>query len=424
MKKFLCLLLSFVLVIGPCMVVSASAEDTTAADESDFDFEEKFNEWLGGFSLDSYVLPDFSGYDIDALIASGALDEIDVGGVSLGFIYNSTEALDWNKMAFDASTIYLVMGNLNVYFKNLIFNEFSDTDKYNSANATWLANKIVDIFFGPTAPDVSVTLSKTGDVDVFVEEIIFACRSGFTSLIELIQTNWVDAKINFWPVLYALGVDLYDIYDKTSAKEILEETLKALIVDFLEKPVYTFLDIFWAFARSYKNFMVTPMAAALSTRISEGAITVEQLDAPHNLFNLIFNNNINTDTSHLQFLTIPYQRFAVAVDRTECFYYAMIYMILLGSYGNNGTVFDGYKSYIQTKTSFEQSDKDTICSLIDGFAGGNLGNVITFVQNMLVQNITDSAQTFLQKLINMIRDMLEGFINSLDKIFGFSARWS
>ena len=426
MKKALCLLLALIMMFSVCFTVPVYAEEeTTQGEDAGFDIGGKIDEMLGGFTLDSYTIPEeFYDAEIDELLAAGYLSGIDIGGVSLEYVYTSKDPYPWQSMTIDKNSVYLAMGNLNLYLQNLMFNYYKDDVCFTDESATWLANWIVDIFFGTECADVSVTLSEEGDLTTFVVEVLNACKGPFgISLYTHLENVWLESHVNFWPVIYSMGTNLDDIYVKDDITEILEEALRAIIIAFRENPLYAIIDTLWAFSRHYNSAMVIPLSAALDIRISNGDITAEEMCDPHNVLNLVFNGNNSANTGRLQFMPVPYQRFAVANDRVDCFYTMMVYILLLSGYKNNTAVFGGYKNMIQANEILPQEEKDTLCSLIDSLTSGDFNYFMTFTVNGLINNVTEKAKNILDLIIERIQEILEDIVKFLDDIFSFADRW-
>lgn len=428
-KKLLCVLLCTLMVTTSCFML-ASGEDGS---DKEFDFEQEaldtLDAFLGGYSLDSYDIPNFADINFDELIASGALNEVNLGGMTLDELYNSTDPIKWENMSIDSSIIYLAMGNLNLYLKNLMNKYYTNEVMYSSRNASLLANKLCDVFFGPNHQEIIVTLDseEKGQQLPFIRAVLRGAKSGITSVVQLIQANWIDRGINYLPMVYALGVDLDDIWNKNSAQEVVEESLMALINNFIDNPLYTVMDIIWAVCRAYNSYMNVPIRASFETRINAGEITEDEIGQPHNVLNLLFNGNNKTHNGvQLQFLTAPYIRMGRAADRVELFYYLMVYAMLIGNYGRNDEVIDIYEQKVQAYNyvPLPQKDKDYICDLLDGFTSGNLNGVITFTTSTAVDNVKDNVNSFFQKIVKRIQEILEELIAFFDNIFGFKDKWT
>ena len=430
-KRLLCIILSVLMAVGSCAVFTAGAEGEDKAFDFDISDLGGLSEVLDGYSIDKYDVPDLADVSFDDLLASGVLKNVDVGGMTLDELYNSTEPINWKNMSIDSSVLYLAMGNLNIYFRNFFAKYYTKELLYSSKNASWLANALCDIFFGPDHPDIVVSLDgdEIGQQLPFIRAVLRNAKSGITSVVQLIQANWIDSGLNYLPLVYALGVDLEDIWNKEDAQEVLEETLIALTDDFIADPLYTVMDIIWAVCRTYNAYMDKPITAALGTRITQGAITADEIKQPHNVLNLIFNNNNKNyanDTENLQFLTAPYVRMGLAADRVELFYYLVIYAMLIGNYGKNDTVVDKYKQAVNdcTYIAISQTDKDYICELLEGFTSGDLSGVIKFTTGTFTDNIKENVDNWFQKIINRIKEIMVNFVTMLDNFFGFKDHWS
>ncbi|MCQ2462628.1 MAG: hypothetical protein MJ177_04395 [Clostridia bacterium] len=423
LRKCLCIVISVLMAASSCLVLGVSAAD----DSSAFGFD--ISSLIPSDNIGSLDIPDFD--DIEALIATGLLSDVKIGPMTLEQIYDPDTDSDWHNIKnngdINASTLYITMGNLNLYFRNF-FNKYYTKEKlYSSETATWLTNKIVDIFFGPDHPQIAVPLEsyEIGDQLAFIREVLRKSKSGITTIVDLVQSCWINEEINYLPMCYALGVDIDDIWNKQNAQEVCEEILTAMIDKFLADPLYYIIDVVWAVSRSYNASMHTVIEAALTTRIASADITADEIKQPHEVLNLLFNNNSESNTEKLQFFTAPYAKMGKSGDRVELFYYLFIYALLIGTYKNNENVIKGYENavnaYNYVKISSE--DKGYICDLLEALATCDGARIAAFTANTAINNITDTAKSWIQKIFDRFIEILVGFVEGLDKIFGFKARW-
>lgn len=468
MKKILCVVLSLVLLISSVGTVAFAADETETKVDFGFDLsqlvtdkisEVDFQSALKNYNADGSVLPqDYLGedgrYDLEAFLNSGVAGQVNMFGLSLDFLYNSTQQFYWTmlptdadptctkcKKSFKADTVTdrrcpecgstlkyetikndltLAKANLNVCLLNILKNQISGNKLYSSANATKICNIIGHLLYEDfTDQIIGFPIELVEDnQDEFYDTI--AERSGLRNIIQL---NWCnDYTLNIKPLLYVLGVNFNDfpvldrdIHDATIVSRLL---LKAIVSSLINRgPVNYILDIVWAFSRTYQAFLYEPLAALFKVKISSGVIDEEEFKTFKGLLNLFFNNNNAADKEKLQFFTAPVYRFASSRDTTELFLYIMIYLNLVGKSGSNPQAVENIKTKIATNQNFNDTEKDRLAKIIDGLFCGNLGDLVDMLADVFSQNFSEAKDTLWQNFIKAVKNFLHGFVELFDRIY-------
>lgn len=469
MKKILCVVLSLILVVSSLGTVAFAAGDSGNG-TGDFGFDlselvtEKINEVdfqkaLENYNFDGSALPeDYYGedgqYDIEALIQSGTAQDVYMFGLSLDFLYNSTDSLLWATLPSSANPkctdckkdypresvpdnkcpncgktlktenirndIALAKGNLNMMLLNIIRNHISGNKLYSDTNATRICNFIGHLFF-ENYVDQTITFEVPvveDNEDDFYDTI--GERSG---LVSLIQNNWCNNRaLNYKPLLYTFGVSFSqfpvpekDIYN---AKIVTRFLLKAIVTSVLDRgPVNYLLDLIWAFSRTYTMFFYEPIKALFNVKIANGVITEEELSTLKGLLNLISNNNNPNDTTKLQFVTPPVYRFANSKDTTELFLYLMIYLNLVGKHSTNPTAVEGIKNNINASAELSAKEKERLLKVTDGMFCGNLKDLVPELVNYMIENLSEAKDTIWQTFVKFIKNFINGFVKIFDRIY-------
>ncbi|MGN1442553.1 MAG: hypothetical protein ACI4XE_01785 [Acutalibacteraceae bacterium] len=417
MKKFIALLLSLVMILSS-FAVSVSAESGSIGDlVGDINFEEALKNFnADGMELPEDYLDENYQYDMEALLQSGALDNLNLFGLSVDFLYNSSDELFWATLSVKKNDLAIARGNLNMYLMRVLKNHFGDDKLYTAKNAETLIN-----FIGHLINEDFTDTKVIFNSEPVSESVFYKTVADYSGLDVVIQHNWCDnPNMNFKPLIYALGVNFNDLLERDFKDgQVLAETIvKTVITRNLQTgPVNYILDLVAAMSRTYGMCMVEPLKALLKSKITRGVITEEELSSMRGLLNLLFNNNNPDDTSRLQFITPPTYRFAIAKDQTEVFLYLLIYLNLVGRYKSNPQVVSGYKTAISENTILTDTEKDRISSVIDGVFLGDLSGIVAMMSDLTVENIEEGKNDLWTNFVNFLSNMIKNFIGLFDKIY-------
>ena len=417
MKKFIALLLSLVMILSS-FAVSASAETGSIGDlVDDINFEEALKDFnADGMELPEDYLDENYQYDMEALLQSGALNNMNLFGLTVDFLYNSSEDLFWATLSVQKSDLAIARGNLNMYLMRVLKNHFGGNKLYTAKNAETLIN-----FIGHLINEDFTDTNVVFNSEPVSEAVFYKTVADFSGLDVVIQHNWCDnPNMNFKPLMYALGVSLGNLLERDFKDgQILAETIvKAVITQNLEVgPVNYLLDLLSAMSRTYGMCMLEPLKALLQSKLTRGVITEEELSTMRGLLNLIFNNNNPDDTSRLQLITPPTYRFAIAKDSTEVFLYLLVYLNLVGRYKSNPQVVSGYKTDISESTILTQTEKERVSAVIDGVFLGDLTGIVAMMGDLTVENMEEGKNDLWTKFVTFLSDMIKKFIGLFDKIY-------
>ena len=417
MKKFIALLLSLVMILSS-FAVSASAETGSIGDlVDDINFEEALKDFnADGMELPEDYLDENYQYDMEALLQSGALNNMNLFGLTVDFLYNSSEDLFWATLSVQKSDLAIARGNLNMYLMRVLKNHFGGDKLYTAKNAEAIIN-----FIGHLINEDFTDTNVVFNSEPVSEAVFYKTVVDFSGLDVVIQHNWCDnPNMNFKPLMYALGVSLGNLLERDFKDgQILAETIvKAVITQNLEVgPVNYLLDLLSAMSRTYGMCMLEPLKALLQSKLTRGVITEEELSTMRGLLNLIFNNNNPDDTSRLQLITPPTYRFAIAKDSTEVFLYLLVYLNLVGRYKSNPQVVSGYKTDISESTILTQTEKERVSAVIDGVFLGDLTGIVAMMGDLTVENMEEGKNDLWTKFVTFLSDMIKKFIGLFDKIY-------
>lgn len=468
MKKLLCLVLSLVLALSSLGTVALAAGESGGTGDFGFNLSDlvtdkineiDFQKALENYNFDDSVLPkDYYGedgqYDIEALIQSGTAQDVYMFGLSLDFLYNSTDDLFWATLPSSAdpkctdckkifpkesvpdnkcpdcgktlktenirNDLALAKGNLNLMLLNIL-KKYADGDKlYSAKNATNICNFIGHLFY-ENYTDQTITFEVPlveNDADTFYDTICE--RSG---LVDLIRNNWCNnGALNYKPLLYTFGVKFSELpvpdRDIRDAKIVSRFLLKAIVESVFERgPVNYLLDVVWAFSRTYTLFLYEPVKALFNVKIASGRITEEELFTFKGLLNLIANNNDEKDSSKLQFVTPPIYRFANSKDTVELFLYLMIYLNLVGKHATNPSAVEGIIDKINANTVLGEKEKDRLVKVTNGMFCGNLKDLVPELSNYMIENISEASNTIWDNFVKFLKNFIDGFVKIIDRIY-------
>ena len=448
-KKIISLILTMTLLLSCAFVMPVSA-----ADEEDGGFgvidilggQEGVDEFKNALNnYDPNKKPPDDTENIDELLASGALDNCSMLGVSIDFLYNSTDPINWGslyeldeegnvlffdkngvqvpqsaggvpKLAVTKQDITLAKANLNLYLRRVITKNYSGTKLLTSEVATALTNMLGNMFY-PNYNNQVIEFKGTQGVSEDEFYRIIVEKSGLGSLI---QQNWCNQpSVNFKPVLVLFGISLSNILESEYGNgQILgEKILKSAIQRIMsEGPINFLLNLIWSYARTYEAVLYQPTKALFSLKINSGMIDYEEMKTFDGLINLIANNNDKADLSKMQFLTTPARKFALAGGTSELFLYLLVYLNLNCRYKNNTAVIEEYKTKIDN-FKMSTSDKQYVVKIIDGLLSGRIDKLVDELGVLYVENIEQVPNDFWRSFKNTIIKFLQKIVDFFDNWF-------
>lgn len=417
MKKFLALLLSLVMIVSS-LAVAASAESAGIADMvGDIDFAkalENFN--ADGMELPEEYLDENFEYDMEELLQSGALNNLNLFGLTVDYLYHNSDDLFWSTLTVQKSDLALAKANLNMYLMRVLKNHFGDEKLYTARNAEAIAN-FVGHLINEDFTDVTVIYNS----EPVSEAVFYKTVADFSGLDQVIQHNWCDQPtINFKPLLYALGVNFNDLLERDfNDGQVLAETLiKAVITRNLQNgPINYILDVVTTFSKTYGISLAEPIKALLKSKIVRGVIYDYELDTFRGFLNLLFNNNKPDDGTKLQFMTPPTYRIAIAKDSTEVFLYLLAYLNLDVKYKSNADVIKNYQAEISANDFLDDTEKERINAVLGGVFLGDLSGIVAIIDDLAVENIEEGKNDLKNNFINFIVNMIKKFLGMFDKIY-------
>ncbi len=463
MKKMLSIILVLSMILS--CAVPAFAATSDAATEGGFSFSltdlvanedsiNAFKDAINNYNPENMPVPDSA--DINELLNSGALDNCNMMGISIDFLYNSTKEFAWGslyeldkngniifydengvqvpqseggqpKLAVSKGDLSLANANLNMYLRRIVNKLYAGVDLYTAENATKLTNIIGGLFY-PDYNNQVITFSGTQSIseDDFYKTVVE--KSGLGALI---QTNWCDTvpAINFKPFLTLFGLSLSDVLDSEykNGYILAEKLLKATVQKFISGgPINYILDFVWAFSRAYTSALYEPTKALFTLKINAGYIDYEEMKTFDGLINLIANNNNPNDTTKLQFIDTPTRRFGMAKDTNELFLYLLVYFNLNCRYKNNTEVVRQFNGTVQN-LPLGQDYKNNLINIVNNLLSGRIDNLVDVLGELYVKNVEDvpgdiwkSIKVTLAKFFQQIADFFDNWFKILtgQKDFG------
>ncbi len=429
MKKIISAVLAVVMVIG-CFTcgLTVTAEGGSMLDGILNDvtnmngFQSAVNS--GGTGFDYSAKEEY--YDIDQMITDGRIGG-QMLGMSVDYLYNSTEPLYWKDVAIPKDDLTIAAANINTYLKRIIKDRYGDfklfsmekNDKgipYASYYATQITNFLGNLFY-PDFVDVTVSFEGTETVpeDTFYAAIVR--QSGFA---ELLQNNWCNQNIiDFRPMLETWGLLSENILDSEyeSGYRLGKKLVAAVINKFIsEGPVNAFMSILKVYTRSYRTYLYDATAALFNLKLASGDVTLTELESLHGLFNLVFNGNNPNATDKLQFVQMPTERFAIAKDNTELFLYVLLYSNINVQYKNNASVIDGFKHKINS-SNLSNEEKSNINTMIDALLKGDVTELVNKLADLFMYNVQETPNDWFKALKNALASFFKKIVDYFDNMF-------
>lgn len=428
MKKTISFILAITIAMSSFFCINVFAEEGGSVVGDIFDdvtnMENFENTVITGSS--GFIYPDDADYDVDKMIENGEI-EGEMLGITVDILYNDTNPLLWGKLDVSRDDLSLARANINTYLQRLLkaeyggFNLFSMSPNEKgipaaSYNATVITNFLGHLFY-PNYVDKTINFKGTETVssDEFYGTIVR--ESGFG---ELLQYNWCNQPfLDFRPMLEVWGLKC-DTVLKSEFRDgfrLGKKLVSAVVDKFLNNgPVNALLDIIHKYTRSYVVYLYDSTLALFNLRISAGDITPEELLSLHGIFNIVVNGNDSSDTSKLQFVQMPTDRFRLAADSTELFLYFIVYCNINARYKNNEAVIDGFKASVDNM-SISAEDKTVIKSIIDGILKGELKEFVTHLTELFSKNVAGTPNDILGSIKHAIASFFKKIIDYFDNLF-------
>lgn len=434
MKKIISAVLALVMILGSftCGVTVSAAEEDSGSGSildgilNDATNLENFQNAVlgGGLGFDYSAKDEF--YDIDKMLTDGAIGG-QMLGISVDYLYNSTEKLYWNDLPIAKDDLTLASANINAYLKRILKNKYGDYKlfsmeknelgiPYASYYATTIANFLGNLFY-PDFVDVTISFEGTETVasDTFYAAIVR--QSGFG---ELLQNNWCNqGYIDFRPVLETWGLLSGNILksEYESGYRLGKKLVAAVINKFIsEGPIAAFISILNVYAKSYKTYLYDATAALFNLRLAAGDIDHPELESLHGLFNIVFNGNNPDATDKLQFVQMPTDRFALARDNTELFLYVILYANINAQYADNSVVFNNFKNKINA-SDLTDDEKRNINDIVDALLLGDVSGLVVKLSELVSYNIQETPNDWFNAFKNAIASFFKKIADYFDNLF-------
>ena len=364
--------------------------------------------------------------DVDQMITDGKIGG-QMLGISVDYLYNSTEQLYWKDVAISKDDLTIASANINTYLKRIVREKYGDNklysmekNEYGVPTASYYATKIANFLGNLFYPDfVGVTIefegTETVSEDAFYSAIVR--QSGFG---DLLQNNWCNQGIvDFRPMLETWGLLSENILasEYKSGYRLGKKLVAAAINKFIsEGPVAAFMDILQKYSRSYNTYIYESTVALFRLKLAAGEVDLEELGSLHELFNIAFNANNPEATDKLQFVQMPTDRFARAQDKTELFLYVLLYSNINAQYKNNIDVIEGYKAHINSSTLTDEQ-KSNINAMLDALLKGDVSELVTKLSSLVLYNIQETPNDWKNALKNAIAAFFKKIVDYFDNLF-------
>ena len=456
MKKVISLTLALLMLLSCFSVFSVGALDIDIGGIADSIFSESSAEASAAALLNLEIknLPEHFECDIRDVKGWDETDKetyINLLGMDLDFLYNNEGPFNWGYLdvfTTDAAGNMVVkisyndvsdaFSNLNGYLQRVIYNYCGGIDFYNVENAIAIIN-FIGSFLRPDFEKLKVDEyknifnNKVPSVNDFYKTI-----SRLSGLSEILEYNWIPYDKSFYkPVIDVLGGNYVNFYEDYYADGV---WLGAKIVEAVigkvttAGPIEFIVDILRAYSTSsYASVYRAPTLALLSHKkeLHQTYIPASILNSFNGLLKMIFCNcdyesengcfGDGSAVAHFLPLEFPVDRFAGATDNTEATLYLYYYLNLCGAYKHNRDVVISWKNAITNSSILEETDKERIKYVFDGFF---LGGIKDMIDNTLVplyeESNTASTDTLSQRFRNTMMNFLKkiaDYFDYLRKIF-------
>ena len=378
----------------------------------------------GGIGFDYTAKNEY--YDVDQMITDGKIGG-QMLGMSVDYLYNSTDKFYWKDVAISKDDLTIASANINSYLKRIVREKYGDGKLYSmekneygipaaSYYATKIANFLGNLFY-PDFVDVTIDFEGTETVseDAFYSAIVR--QSGFA---DLLQNNWCNqGVVDFRPMLETWGLLSENILksEYKSGYRLGKKLVAAAINKFIsEGPVAAFMDILQKYSRSYNAYIYDSTVALFRLKLAAGDVDLSELQSLHKLFNIVFNGNDPDATDKLQFVQMPTERFARAQDKTELFFYVLLYSNINAQYKNNINIIEGYKNKISASTLTDE-EKSNINAMLDALLKGDVSELVTKLSSLVLYNIQETPNDWKNAFKNAIAAFFKKIADYFDNLF-------
>lgn len=470
MKKLISILLTVSMLLSFACVAQVSAADSAVQGGFNIETDDAgLDSALENFDPNSII---GSAEDVFTFLRDGKFDGIETLfswsaenskfsseiEYVIDLLYNSKSEIMWGAHVADENgisikgDIALVCANANVHLKRILNQKYGGQNLYLKSNnsstkdaddyATAIASFIYNLLY-PNGGEYKVIDVQFQGTQTVSEDTFYGTIVEKSGLDDILQYNWCNQPyMNFKPLLNVIGVDLDNILDSEylDGFRLGKKVVKHVIEKFLnDGPVNYFLDLIWAYSRAYGVALYEPTVALFNLKISDRVadtskqpMTVNDLKSLTGLVNFIFNNFTNTDTTKLQFMSMPVRRFGMAKDTTELFLMVFTYLNLNSRVSNNAQLLRNTDTFTEifdedaVGLAFYNSlflaeyyAKDGTATDLNGFKDSFTGMYQDAIDNAPT-DIFDSIKRTLQRILKFIADYFDNLFKILtgEKQFG------
>ena len=423
MKKLLCIFMAVMMLFSSVAVIGASAAD--------------------GYAAKNPITDSFDSYE-EFVEENG---DKEIYGYTYKFLYEEKGFVDWSKidihfekdgMALQStrSSISLALSNMNNHFKRLMTNFFGGDKLYTEEYATDIANFVGKLVF-PEFKEVTVKFpgNATPNEDDFYKFVADA-----SGIVPVIQTNWIDAGIDFKAFFKAFGINTDSIISHkfTDGRAMAATLIKGAVTYMMAygplEAMYRVLD---TFTTSY--FALYEATSALfSLKINAGKrvggtdaygqpnrrdYTSDELNSIEGFLTFVFDG-----VTEYEFFTFPRMKMLDVGEKPEKLLCLMMYFAINYRYKNNAGIVDNLtaklKGFIYNNNRYERAGysyeaitavTDKFDAMIDVLFKGDITHDAVAILNNLTQEHIDetpndiftSFKNWLSKLMRKIADYFD-----------------
>lgn len=452
MKKCLSLFLSLVMLVSCFSVFNVSAIEV-----GDMIYNEESNA-ASASALANFVvknLPDRIDADVDELRTTAAWKEINLMGMSMDFLYSGGRPLTWGDLDVfytdaNGNIIYdqngnttfkitkddisLAVQNVNAYLQKVFYKLYGGLNLYTVENAIKLSNVIGKMFnYNFEELSVSNFVGLFGNETPSTNEF-FDAVTRLSGLGTIVQANWVSKGRSFCePLIKVLGSDYITFYSEyySDGHKLASKTLEAMVQKFLSVgPVEYLLDLLQVCSSAaYEYTYQAPILALFNLKFgafSNVDLTEDELKSFNGVLRLMFCDcdpiyktgcfaAEREDVDHFCPYEFPVERYETAADAEECYIYLYYYLTLCGRYRNNYNYFENIKINVLKNNKLEDTDKERINVLIDGFFLGEFQAAIdSAILPLYAENIDTASDSFFDRVKNSMMVFLKKIADYFD----------
>ncbi len=425
MKKLLCIFMAVMMLFSSVSVIGASAAD--------------------GYAAKNPITDSFDSYE-EFVDENG---DKEIYGYTYKFLYEDKGFVDWTKLDIrfqkegiptqsTRTSISLALSNMNNHFKRLMTNFFGGDKLYTEEYASDIANFVGKLVY-PEFKEVTVKFPNNATPN---EDDFFKFVADASGLVPLIQTNWIDAGIDFKGFFRAFGIDTNAIisHKYTDGRAMAATLIKGAVTLMMAygplEAMYRVLD---AFTTNYFS-LYDATTSLFRLKINAGKrvsgtdaygqpnrreYTSDELNSIEGFLSFVFDG-----VTEYEFFTFPRMKMLDVGEKPEKLLCLMMYFAINYRYKNNADVINGLatklKAFVYNGSRYKtagytdqaiKAATDKFDAMIDIIFKGDVTlDAVAMLSALTQEHIDETPNDILTQLKNWLSKLMRKIADYFDYV--------